>query len=149
MSEALVAIVVPTWNRAGEAARCVASLTRLRHARRRTIVVDNGSRAAERAALRSALAADPGATLLELPENRGFAAAVNAGLEAAFRDGCDAVLVLNDDAEVDADLLDVLLAAARADPAAGILAPCVVDLESGREVSRGERVRLPLLCLPR
>lgn len=155
----LVGIVVPTWNRAADAARCLASLAALTYARRRAIVVDNGSRPSERAALRAALAdamtrADAAAradatTLVELPENRGFAAGVNAGLAAAFAAGCDAALVLNDDAEVDSGLLEALLAAAAADPVAGIVAPRVVDTASGAEVSRGERVSLPLLCLPR
>ncbi len=145
----LIGVVVPTWNRAAAAARCLASLARLTYARRRTIVVDNGSRPPERAALRGALGDAAATTLVELPENRGFAAGVNAGLAAAFAAGCDAVLVLNDDAEVDPGLLEALVAAADADPAAGVVAPRVVDAQSGREVSRGERVHVALLCLPR
>lgn len=151
----MIGIVVPTWNRAADAAHCLASLGRLRHRRRRVIVVDNGSSPAERAALRAALAtaasgdAEMAPTLVELPENRGFAAAVNAGLAAAFDAGCGAALVLNDDAEVEPDLLDLLLAGADVDPAAGIVAPCVLDAASGREVSRGERVLVSLVCWPR
>jgi GT2 family glycosyltransferase len=148
-SSPLIGVVVPTWNRATDAVQCLASLARLTYGHRRTIVVDNGSRPPERAALRAALVGAAATTLVELPENRGFAAGVNAGLEAAFAAGCDAVLVLNDDAEVDPDLLEALVAAAAADPVAGIVAPRVVDAASGREVSRGERVRVPLLCLPR
>ena len=154
-----IAIVVPTWNRAADVGRCLASLARLTYANRRTIVVDNGSRASERAALHAIVcgaAADrvepasaAAAAVIELPENRGFAAAVNTGVAAAFADGCDAVLVLNDDAEVDPGLLEALVAAAAADAAVGIVAPRIVDAESGREVSRGERVHVPLLCLPR
>ncbi len=170
-----VAIVVPTWNRAADAGRCLASLARLTYANRRTIVVDNGSRANERKALHAAAsgasgaaaaggaAAAPGAAakagaaaapggaaaVIELPENRGFAAAVNTGVAAAFAAGCDAALVLNDDAEVDPGLLEALVAAAAADPAAGIVAPRIVEADTGREVSRGERVYVPLLCLPR
>jgi len=145
----LVGIVVPTWNRAADAARCVASLGRLAYPRRRVVVVDNGSRAGERSALAARLAAEPSVTLVTLPENRGFAAAVNAGLDASLAAGCDAVLVVNDDAEVESDLLDVLVVAWRGDPAAGVVAPRVVDADSGLEVSRGERVRVPLLCVPR
>jgi len=154
-----IAIVVPTWNRAADVGRCLASLARLTYANRRTIVVDNGSRASERAALhaivcgaaanRAEPASAAAAAVIELPENRGFAAAVNTGVAAAFADGCDAVLVLNDDAEVDPGLLEALVAAAAADAAVGVVAPRIVDAESGREVSRGERVHVPLLCLPR
>jgi GT2 family glycosyltransferase len=147
----LVGIVVPTWNRAADAANCLSSVAGLTYRRRRVFVVDNGSVPAERAALRAALAGDAegGAALIELPENRGFAAAVNAGLAAAFDAGCGAALVLNDDAEVEPDLLDLLLAGIGVDPAAGVVAPCVHDAASGREVSRGERVSVPLVCWPR
>lgn len=148
-SPPLVGIVVPTWNRADDAVRCLASLDTLTYPRRRTYVVDNGSNPSVRDALRGAVARSAATTLIELAENRGFAAAVNLGIDAAYAAGCDAVLVLNDDAEVDPDLLEALLAAAAADPAAAVLAPRVVDAASGRESSRGERVLLPLLCLPR
>jgi len=154
-SQPWVGIVVPTWNRAADAAHCLASLARLTYPRRRLVVVDNGSCAAERTALRATLerlgadAAGERPLLVELPENRGFAAAVNAGLAAAFERGCGSALVLNDDAEVDPGLLETLLAGAAVDPAAGVVAPRVVDAASGAEVSRGERVSLPLLCLPR
>jgi GT2 family glycosyltransferase len=144
-----IGIVVPTWNRPAAAVAAVGSLAHLRHASCFTIVVDNGSRAAEREALAAALAGRAGVRLLTLPENRGFAGAVNVGLADAFGRGAAAVLVLNDDAEVEPDLLADLLAAARADPSVGIVAPRIVDAASGREVSRGERVWLPLVCLPR
>jgi GT2 family glycosyltransferase len=145
----LIGIVVPTWNRAAAATAAVASVGRLDYASRFTVVIDNGSRPAERDALAAALAGRDGVSLLNLPTNRGFAAAVNAGLAASFARGAAAVLVLNDDAEVAPGLLATLVAAARADAAAGIVAPRIVDAASGREVSRGERVWLPLVCLPR
>jgi GT2 family glycosyltransferase len=144
-----VGIVVPTWNRAAGALACLASLDRLADRRHFTLVVDNGSVPAERAALAAATAARADAELVALPVNRGFAGAVNVGLAAAFERGAAAALVLNDDAEVEPDLVAALTAAAAADPTAGIVAPRVVDAASGREVSRGERVRVPLLCLPR
>ncbi len=144
----LVGVVVPTWNAPDGAARCLAAVAALRYPRRRTFVVDNGSGARARAALH-AEAARSATIVVDLPENRGFAGAVNVGIETARAAGCDAVLVLNDDAEVAPDLLDGLLAAAAADAAAGVVAPRIVDAVSGRESSRGERLSLPLLCVPR
>jgi hypothetical protein len=144
-----IGIVVPTWNRAAAAVVAVGALARLTYAPRFTIVVDNGSRAAERAALAAALAGRADVSLQALPENRGFAGAVNVGLAEAFGRGAAAVLVLNDDAEVAPGLLADLMAAVAADPATGIVAPRIVDATSGREVSRGERVWLPLVCVPR
>ena len=148
-SPAAIGIVVPTWNRAAAAVAAVGSLARLAHTPRFTLVVDNGSRAGEREALAAALAGRADASLLTLPENRGFAGAVNVGLAEAFGRGAVAVLVLNDDAEVEPTLLTDLTAVMRSDPRAGIVAPRIVDSASGAEVSRGERVWLPLVCLPR
>jgi hypothetical protein len=144
-----IGIVVPTWNRAAAAVAAVGALARLTYVPRFTIVVDNGSRAAERAALAAALAGRADVSLLALSENRGFAGAVNLGLAEAFGRGAAAVLVLNDDAEVAPEVVTDLMAAAAADPATGIVAPRIVDAASGREVSRGERVWLPLVCVPR
>ncbi|MCC6763050.1 MAG: glycosyltransferase family 2 protein [Deltaproteobacteria bacterium] len=147
---ASIGVVVPTWNRAAAAVAAVASVARLDAAGPvLTFVVDNGSRPPERDALAAALAGRSGVEVIALPENRGFAGAVNVGLAAAFARGAAAVLVLNDDAEVAPDLLATLGAVVARDPRVGIVAPRVVDAGSGREVSRGERVWLPLVCLPR
>ncbi len=99
------------------------------------------------AALKDAGLSSSVVTILALPENRGFAGAVNAGVAAAFARAADAVLVLNDDAVLDAPSIETLGAAAVS--GVGIVAPRVVDDGSGQEVSRGERVCVPLLCLPR
>lgn len=149
MDAGAIGIVVPTWNRSAAAVAAVASIARLASERHFAIVVDNGSRAGERDALEAALAGRTDVELIALPANRGFAGAVNVGLEAAFARGAAAVLVLNDDAEVDPGLLTDLTAVMRADAGVGIVAPRIVDATSGEEVSRGERVWLPLVCLPR
>lgn len=147
--DATVGIVVPAWNRAAAALGCLDALARLTYPQRFTVVVDNGSEAAERAALVGGAAGRAGVQVLTLGENRGFAAGVNVGLAEVFGRGAAAALVLNDDAEVPPELVGELVRAAVADPGAGIVAPRVLDAASGREVSRGEGVWVPLLCLPR
>jgi GT2 family glycosyltransferase len=145
----MVGIVVPTWNRAASAARCLAAIAHASDANRCTVVVDNGSRPAERDALAAAAAARDRVDVIRLPVNRGFAAAVNVGLEAVFARDVAAALVVNDDAELEPGTLAALRAHAERDPGAGIIAPIVLDADTGEEVSRGERVVLPLVCLPR
>ena len=144
-----VGIVVPTWNRAASAARCLAAIAHASDANRCTVVVDNGSRPAERDALVAAAAARDRVDVIRLPANRGFAAAVNVGLEAVFARDVAAALVVNDDAELEPGTLATLRGQAERDPSAGIVAPIVVDADTGAEVSRGERVWLPLVCVPR
>jgi len=80
-------------------ARCVASLA----GQCEPLVVDNGT---------GTYPAD-----LALPENRGFAGGMNAGAALAFARGADAVLLVNNDAVLDAGCV-AALAASGADLAA-------------------------------
>lgn len=47
--------------------------------------------------------------LFQLPQNIGFAAGTNTGIKSAFDDGCDSVLLLNNDVEFEPQLIDKLL----------------------------------------
>jgi GT2 family glycosyltransferase len=86
-------LVVPTYGDPGLVLDAVRSLRRTTDASRtRIVVVDDASAPEHQARLREAL---PDAELVLVPENRGYAAAVNAGIErgAAGED----VVVLNSD----------------------------------------------------
>jgi GT2 family glycosyltransferase len=105
-----VAVVIPNRNRAGLLGRTLESVARQTVAASRVVVVDNGSTDDSVAVSRRA-----GAQVLEWPDNRGFAAAVNAGARE-----CDEewLLILNNDAELDQGCLAGLLAAAERQQAA-------------------------------
>lgn len=83
--------VIVTWNSAGVLRRCVEAA---RSAVERVVVVDNASGDASVEVARGVA----GVEVIENRANRGFAGAVNQGF-AALED-CEAVLVLNPDAEV-------------------------------------------------
>jgi GT2 family glycosyltransferase len=81
-----------------------------------TIVVDNGSTDGTAAMLAAEF---PGARLMPLPENRGFAVATNVGLRAAR----GAVLVcLNNDVEAEPDWLAALVRVLDTRPDIGFVA---------------------------
>ena len=114
------------------------------------VVVDNASSENERAWLRRELGSLAGVRLLLLDDNRPFAGGLNAGARAAFAAGAERVLLLNNDTVLAADALGRLDDAMTASPAPGIAGPTVVDLHDPRRViTAGERVVLPLLCVPR
>lgn len=114
------------------------------------VVVDNASSENERAWLRRELGSLAGVRLLLLDDNRQFAGGLNAGARAAFAAGAERVLLLNNDTVLAADALGRLDDAMTASPAPGIAGPTVVDLHDPRRViTAGERVVLPLLCVPR
>lgn len=144
------AAVVVTWEGGAATDRCVDSLLGQTPALDAVFVVDNASGEAERARLRDGVGGRPGVRLLLLDRNRHFAGGLNAGAEAAFAGGADAVLLLNNDTVLAPDAAALLAAALRGTPRAGIAGPRVVDLaRPDRVLSAGERHSLPLLCVPR
>jgi rhamnosyltransferase len=72
-------------------------------------LIDNGSAAEVLAWLRGL--ADDGLQLLELGENKGIAAAMNAGIAAARADGCSHILLLDHDSVPAPSMVDDLLRA--------------------------------------
>jgi GT2 family glycosyltransferase len=89
------------------------------------IVVDNASRDAS-----AHVAAEGGAQVIRLPENRGFGAGCNAGMAAARS---EFVLLANPDSRLSAEAVAALVAAADEFPQAAILAPMIRD-EDGAPV---------------
>jgi GT2 family glycosyltransferase len=77
----------------------------------------------------------PGAELLRLPENRGFAAGANAGLARLRELGCDRALLLNNDARLEPGALR-RLAEALEDPRTAAAGPLLLRPD-GRVESRG------------
>jgi GT2 family glycosyltransferase len=89
-----VAVVVPNWNGAHLLERCIESIEHQSHRVSEIVVVDNGS---TDGSLRLLQQRFPGVRTIALPENRGFAEAVNIGVAAC---SADYVLILNNDAQL-------------------------------------------------
>ncbi|HKZ15016.1 MAG TPA: glycosyltransferase family 2 protein [Solirubrobacterales bacterium] len=126
MSEgAGVAIVIPSWNSAELLPRCLDSVARQGEVE--LVVVDNGSADGSVELLRKR-GIDP----LTLPENVGFAAAVDLGVA---RTKAPLVMPLNADTELEPGALDALAAALEVDPGLGGAAPRILQVEGeAREV---------------
>jgi GT2 family glycosyltransferase len=114
---ARAAVVIPNWNGIQFLGDCLRSLVRQSHPAL-IIVVDNASTDGSAEQVRSLF---PELTLLALPHNRGFAGAVNAGIERALADGVEYVALLNNDAVARPDWLERLVATAEEHPEAGVV----------------------------
>lgn len=125
--ERAVAVVIPSWNSLELLPRCLGSL-RDQGAALELMVVDNGSSDGTVAYLEQ-----EGVAHLALPENRGFAAAVNLG---AARTTAPAVLVLNADTVLEPGAVGTLLDALEADETLGGVQPRLLQLEDA-----GHRLR--------
>lgn len=118
ISEPFIAIIILNWNGKRDTLACLDSLKNLNYTNFQTILVDNGSSDDSVAAIREKF---PTVTLLETGENLGFAGGNNVGIEHALKLGVDALLLLNNDTEVDPDLLTAFAKQLNAHPEAGIL----------------------------
>ncbi len=104
-----IATVLLSWNGREDTLACLRSLQRVTYPELSIVVVDNGSTDGGPEAVAAEF---PAVRLLPLGENRGFAGAVNRGVEAALADGADAVLLLNNDTTVEPGFLEPLVDAA-------------------------------------
>ena len=135
--ERTVAVVIPSWNSLALLPRCLGSL-RDQGAELELLVVDNGSGDGTVAYLER-----EGVAHLSLPENRGFAAAVNLG---AARTTAPTILVLNADTVLEPGAVGTLLDGLEADERLGGVQPRLLQLEEdvtaegARLYSAGQRL---------
>lgn len=133
-----LSVVILNWNATEDTAACVRSVQTWEaggHGGRPVIwVVDNGSAPPGLGPIRREF---PEVRVLESPTNRGFAGGCNLGIRAALDQGSEAILLLNNDASVDAPSAAALLATLESDPSIGVVGPTIWHL--GQCVSAGGR----------
>jgi GT2 family glycosyltransferase/glycosyltransferase involved in cell wall biosynthesis len=96
------------------------------------LVIDNGSSDGSADGLRRAFSGPSEAssvTVIGLPENLGFPAGCNVGIESALKAGAEWVFLVNSDVVLAPGTLSELLAEARVRPSAGIFGPLVLSRE--------------------
>jgi GT2 family glycosyltransferase len=113
-------IIIPNWNGADYLPTCLDSLRRQSYPSFEVMVVDNGSTDDSLELLERDY---PEVKVMALPENRGFAGGVNAGIREARG---EIVAVFNNDAEADLRWLEELAKALARHPEAGMATPKVL-----------------------
>ncbi|MGB8931643.1 MAG: glycosyltransferase family 2 protein [Anaeromyxobacteraceae bacterium] len=118
MERPQVVVVVLTFNTARYVDACFGALARARLAgsRAEVLAVDNASTDGTAAQIRARY---PWVSVIENPQNLGFAGGNNVGMRAAIDRGADWIYLLNPDTEVEAGFLEHALAVARETPNAG------------------------------
>ncbi|MEW6048922.1 MAG: glycosyltransferase, partial [Bacillota bacterium] len=118
-----VRVVVVNWNQWRTTVGTLQALERIEYPRFEVVVVDNGSSDDSADRLAAWLASRPGMSLTRLPENRGFAGGVNAGIlagmaRAAETARADYFWLLNNDAVPEPSALGHLVMALEQDSSA-------------------------------
>ena len=122
-----VSVIVLNWNGRRFLPECLDSLAAQTLRDFEVVLIDNGSADGSAQFIRDHY---PWVKLVELPENIGFAAGNNRGLEAATG---EYVVALNNDTRLEPEFLAELLAAAQAFPKAGMVAAKMLNyFEPGR-----------------
>ena len=124
-----VTVVVPNWNGERFLDTCLSSLRRQSFKDFEVVLADNGS---TDGSVEFVARNFPEVRIVRLPENRGFSAAVNAGIKAS--PAAEHVVLLNNDTEVDPGWLEALVEAADRHPEAGLFASKLVDFRNRRQL---------------
>ncbi len=121
MVEGLVSVIVVNWNGERYLGKCLSSLMNQTYTPFEVVLVDNGS---SDGSLEIAAGYGDRVKIVRLPQNRGFAAANNIGLEYARG---EYIALLNNDAWADGNWLAQLVKAAEEHPQAAALASRMLD----------------------
>ena len=108
------------------------------------VVVDDASASPEQAAALEALEAGARVEVLRNERNLGFAGTSNRGLRRAVERGCDAILLLNQDALVARSTLERLVTALEQRPAAAAVGPRTLSMGAS---SDGRRMPTRVLAM--
>ncbi|MRX45679.1 glycosyltransferase family 2 protein [Pedobacter puniceum] len=114
-----VATIIVTYNGEQWIERCINSLIKSSK-KIEIIVIDNGSKDNTLNIIENKY---PSVKLLEKKENLGFGAANNLGIQYALNSNTDYVFLLNQDAWVHPDTIEVLISTSYKDKSYGILSP--------------------------
>jgi GT2 family glycosyltransferase len=127
-----ISVVVVNWNTRALLERCLDSLeTQRGTVGLEVIVVDNGSNDGSQELVRQA---HPKVRLIANPDNRGFSAANNQGLDASSG---RYIFLLNSDTEVEASSLRALIGYGDAHTEAGIMGPRLLNNDGTLQPSGG------------
>jgi GT2 family glycosyltransferase len=123
MKKIKVVVIIPNWNLKNDLSECIHSLRASKEIQPGIIVVDNASSDGSVETIRSQF---PTIKIIQFPENRGYPAALNAGIRAARATKPDYYFALNNDVIVPPDVLKTLVQVMEENPTIGISTPLVV-----------------------
>ncbi len=115
-------IIILNWNNWIDTIRCVDSLLKCSYSNTEIWVVDNGSEDESIARLNEI----DNIHLIPLHINCGFAAGNNVGINVALEQGCDYILLLNNDTDFPMDFIQPLLEPFQVDSSAAVSCPKIL-----------------------
>lgn len=140
-------IVTLNWNGSADTIACLESVERAGAPDHLMIVVDNGSAEADVARVEASIAKRPWVSLIRNSENLGFAGGCNVGIRRAIDYGAEYVLLLNNDATIEAGACEALVEHLDQNPQTGIASPLILDAAGERIwAAGGVRASREVVC---
>lgn len=121
-SRTQLGIILLNWNAAEHTTRYVNALREWHRLKFRVYVVDNGS---TEGTLQFEDKDDVPVYLLQSPTNRGYAGGNNIGIRKAIDEGCEYILLLNNDAFISEENIELLLNQLRKNADIGCIGPSI------------------------
>jgi GT2 family glycosyltransferase len=145
MKRPLVVTVIPNWNLKKDLGECLDSLQNQTYSPLQVVVVDNGSSDGSPEFIERNY---PEIKCIALPENRGYAGALNEGIKLALDENAEYILALNNDTIANPDAVNQLVSLLEGCPEIGIASPKVLYYDRPKRIYRlGDR-RYSLLPMP-
>jgi hypothetical protein len=119
----LIYAIVLSWNNYPDTRECIESIRMSSYPITQVVLVDNASNAGFIGQLQGDYADDAAVHIIRNEANYGFARGVNVGIQYALARGADFVFLLNNDAIIDRQCIQVLVSTLEADATAGIAGP--------------------------
>lgn len=132
MNSPLISVVIPSWNLKDDLIACIVSLLASSIQPLHICVVDNASTDGTAEALQDRFGAK--VEVIGCAENRGFAYAVNKGIDLAVKAGAEFILILNNDTIVERRMVAQLVEALKQTPTAGIAGPVIYYYEPAGQI---------------
>jgi len=117
-----ISVVIVNWNNQTDTLSCLASLSHCQYPELEIIVVDNGSTDGSVDAIKEKYTK---VKVLKNVANLGYTGGNNQGIRTAFEQGADYILLLNNDAEIAPDSLEILVEFLESQPKAWAAAPLI------------------------
>ncbi|MGD2169659.1 MAG: glycosyltransferase family 2 protein [Chlamydiota bacterium] len=117
-------ILILNWKNKEDTIKCVTSVKKINYPAFSTVLIDNGS---EDGSVETFQELFPEITLLRNDKNLGYAEGNNVGIKYAIGKGADFILILNNDALVDPNILHAFVEASKDNPDGGIFGAKVLN----------------------
>ncbi len=124
----LVGIVIPTWNLANDTENCLNDLLNQDYSGIEITIVDNDSKDHTVEMIQKNY---PQIKLIRNPTNLGFAAACNLGIRHAKARGAEFIFLINNDTEIPADVVRLMVEYAGSHPESALFGTCIKPITSG------------------